>query len=93
MSLGIYFGLLALGTMISAPLAAIGAAIGDGLVFASYLQGIARQPEAEGKLRLWMFICFGILETPFILSFVFFIIMYSKLPASAEAAAKIFGVQ
>jgi F-type H+-transporting ATPase subunit c len=83
MGASIYFGLLALGTLISAPLAAIGAAIGDGLVFASYLQGIARQPAAESKLRLWMFICFGILETPFIISLVFFFVFMGKLPSGS----------
>jgi F-type H+-transporting ATPase subunit c len=83
MGASIYLGLLALGVVISAPLAAIGAAIGDGLVFASYLQGIARQPAAESKLRLWMFICFGILETPFIISLVFFFVMKNQLPVGS----------
>lgn len=32
---GIYFGLLALGAALAAPLAAIGAGIGEGMVFAS----------------------------------------------------------
>ena len=91
MGAGIYYGLLALGVMISAPLAAIGAAIGDGLVFASYLQGIARQPAAESKLRLWMFICFGILETPFILSLVWFLIIFFKLPEDPAKAVALFG--
>lgn len=91
MGAGIYFGLLALGIVISAPLAAIGAAIGDGLVFASYLQGIARQPAMESKLRTWMFVCFGIVETPFILSLVWFFMIFFKLPSSPQAAASFFG--
>ena len=91
MGAGIYFGLLALGIVISAPLAAIGAAIGDGLVFASYLQGIARQPAMEAKLRTWMFVCFGIVETPFILSLVWFFMVFFKLPASPQQAVSFFG--
>jgi F-type H+-transporting ATPase subunit c len=91
MGAAIYYGLLALGVMISAPLAAIGAAIGDGLVFAAFLNGIARQPAAEAKLTQWMFICFAILETPFILSLVWFLMVFFKLPQDATKAIELFG--
>jgi F0F1-type ATP synthase membrane subunit c/vacuolar-type H+-ATPase subunit K len=37
----IYFGLLGLGMALMLPLAAIGCGIGEGLIFASALQGIA----------------------------------------------------
>ena len=30
---------------------AIGAGIGDGLAGSSYIQGVARQPEAQGRLQ------------------------------------------
>ncbi len=48
---GTYFGLLALGVALMLPLAAVGVGIGEGMVFAAAIQGIARQPEAEGRIR------------------------------------------
>jgi F-type H+-transporting ATPase subunit c len=42
--------------------AAGGAGIGIGLVFASAIQGIARQPEQAGTLRTLMFVGFGLIE-------------------------------
>ncbi len=77
----IYFGLLALGAALAAPLAAIGAGIGEGMVFSSAISSIARQPEAEGRIRTLMFICFGLVETLFIFGFVIFLMLKSMLPA------------
>ena len=37
--------------MIGLGLAAIGPAIGVGLIFAAYVSGVARQPEAQGRLQ------------------------------------------
>ena len=70
----------ALGAALAAPLSAVGAGIGEGLVFASAIQGIARQPEAEGRIRTLMFICFGLVETLFIISLVVFFILLGKFP-------------
>ena len=35
---------------------AIGAGVGDGLAGSSYIQGVARQPEAQGRLEAMFFI-------------------------------------
>lgn len=86
---GIYFGLLALGAALAAPLAAIGAGIGEGMVFAAAIQSIARQPEAEGKIRTLMFLCFGIIETLFILSFAIFFMLQGRLPSPDQVTALI----
>jgi F-type H+-transporting ATPase subunit c len=43
-------------------LSVVGLGIGVGLIFASFIQGIARQPELEGKLMVWTFIGFAIVE-------------------------------
>ncbi|HEY3331640.1 MAG TPA: ATP synthase F0 subunit C [Capsulimonadaceae bacterium] len=84
----IYFGLLALGAALAAPLAAIGVAIAEGMVFSTAIQSIARQPEADGKIRTLMFICFGLVETLFIFGFVIFIMLLGKLPSgTAESVA------
>jgi F-type H+-transporting ATPase subunit c len=80
MGAGIYFGLLALGAALAAPLSAVGAGIGEGMVFASAIQSIARQPEAEGRIRTLMFICFGLVETLFIISLVVFFMLLGKFP-------------
>ena len=82
----IYFGLLALGAALMLPLAAIGCAIGEGLIFSSAIQGIARQPEAEGKITQTMYITFGLVETLFIFTLVFFLlILFSKLPGGSPS--------
>jgi len=80
----IYFGLLALGAALAAPLSAIGAGIGEGMIFSSAIQSIARQPEAEGRIRTLMFICFGLVETLFIISLVVFFMMFTKLPSADQ---------
>ena len=43
-------------------LSVVGLGIGVGLIFASFIQGIARQPELEGKLMVWTFVGFAIVE-------------------------------
>ena len=43
-------------------LAAIGPAIGVGLVFASYIQSTARQPESAGLTRTYLFLGFALAE-------------------------------
>ena len=47
---------------LGAGLAAIGAGIGVGLIGFSALQGIARQPEAAGKIQTVMFITAALVE-------------------------------
>ncbi|SDY41721.1 F0F1 ATP synthase subunit C [Thermoactinomyces sp. DSM 45892] len=43
-------------------LAALGAAIGNSNLFAKYIEGIARQPEARGTLFGQTMILFGLIE-------------------------------
>ncbi|WP_281164713.1 F0F1 ATP synthase subunit C [Liquorilactobacillus sicerae] len=69
-------------TMIGAGLAAagaaIGGAIGDGLVIAKLLEGMARQPELEGKLRTNMFIGVGLVEAVPIIAIVISFLLLAK---------------
>ena len=81
---GIYFGLIALGAALMLPLAAIGCGIGEGMIFAAAVQGIARQPEAEGRIRNFMLICFALVETLFIITLVFFFIVRGGLPTADQ---------
>jgi F-type H+-transporting ATPase subunit c len=48
--------------MIGYGLAAIGPGIGVGLIFAAYINGAARQPEARGMLQTIAFIGFALTE-------------------------------
>jgi F-type H+-transporting ATPase subunit c len=86
MGSAIYFGLLALGTALMLPLAAVGCGIGEGMIFASAIQGIARQPEAAGRIQTTMYITFALVETLFILTMVFFFVLKGMLPAGDPAA-------
>jgi F-type H+-transporting ATPase subunit c len=55
-------------------LAAIGPGIGIGLVFASAIEAMARQPETAGQTRTTMFLGFALIEAlalfGFVLSFI-----------------------
>ena len=55
-------GLGKLGAAIGAGLAAIGAGIGIGRIGGSAMDGIARQPDAEGDIRMAMLIAAGLVE-------------------------------
>ncbi len=55
-------------------LAAIGPGIGVGIVFAAYINGVARQPEARGMLQPIAFLGFALSEALAILGFVLFFI-------------------
>ncbi|MDA8037967.1 MAG: F0F1 ATP synthase subunit C [Actinomycetota bacterium] len=61
---------------------AIGAAIGDGLAGSQTIAGIARQPEAQGRLYTTMFIVVGLCEAMYFINLVFMIlfafVLYKK---------------
>ncbi|MEE6673748.1 F0F1 ATP synthase subunit C [Pediococcus acidilactici] len=58
--------------------AAIGGGIGDGIVIAKMLEGMARQPELSGQLRTSMFIGVGLVEAMPILAFVISLLVMNK---------------
>jgi len=83
----IFFGLIALAAGLATPIAAIGAAIGEGFIFASAIQSIARQPELEKKITQLMFITFGIVEAlVFIAGFFMWASMKGMIPPDAAHA-------
>jgi len=51
-------------------LAAIGPGVGVGLVFASAIEAMARQPEMAGQTRTTMFIGFALIEALALFGFV-----------------------
>ena len=50
---------------------AIGAAIGDGLAGNSLIQGVARQPEAQGRLTTIFFLTVGLVEAMYFINLAF----------------------
>ena len=52
-------------------LAAIGPGIGVGLIFAAYIQGVARQPESRSVLQTIAFTGFALTEALALLGLVF----------------------
>ena len=48
--------------MIGYGLAAIGPGVGIGLIFAAYINGVARQPEAQGRLQNIAILGFALAE-------------------------------
>ena len=87
----IYFGLLGLGVAIGLPIAVIGAGIGQGKAAAAALEGVARQPDMAGKLQTMMIIALAIIESLVIYALLMFFMLQGKLPAVADALAKISG--
>ena len=67
--------LAVLGGLIAAGLAlgggAIGAAIGDGLVGNATIAGVARQPDAAGRLTPTMFLIIGLVEGMYFINLAF----------------------
>ena len=61
---------------------AVGAAIGDGLAGSQTIAGVARQPEAQGRLFTIMFIVVGLVEAMYFINlvfmFLFVFVLYKK---------------
>jgi len=56
-------------------LAAIGGGIGVGLIFAAYMQSVARQPESQRVIQPMLFMGFAVVEALAILGLVLAFIM------------------
>jgi len=79
-ALGNAAGLAYLGAGLSMGLAAIGPGVGEGTLFGKVIEGVARQPELEGRLRNMAFIWFAIIEVLALLGFVIFVAYVALLP-------------
>ena len=58
----------------NAGVGAVGAAIGDGLAGSQTIAGVARQPEAQGRLFTIMFIIVGLVEAMYFINLLFMIV-------------------
>jgi F-type H+-transporting ATPase subunit c len=50
---------------------AVGAAIGDGLAGSALVSGVARQPEAQGRLQTLFFLTVGLVEAMYFINLAF----------------------
>jgi F-type H+-transporting ATPase subunit c len=50
---------------------AIGAGVGDGLAGSSYIEGVARQPEAQGRLQTIFFLTVALVEGMYFINLAF----------------------
>jgi F-type H+-transporting ATPase subunit c len=86
-----YFVALALVVGLGLPIAVLSAAIGQGKAAAAALEGIARQPEAAGKIQTAMIISLALIESLVIYALLMFFLLMGKLPATAEILKLIAG--
>ena len=76
-----YLGMLAFALGIGLPLAAFGGALGQGKAAAAALEGIARQPEAAGRIQTAMIIALALIESLVIYALLAFFLLNGKVPA------------
>ncbi len=72
------------GLALGLPIAAVGGALGQGRAAASALEGIARQPEAAGEVRVLLLLSLAFIESLVIYAFIAFFLLNSKLGALLE---------
>ena len=80
----IYFGLLAVAVGFGVPLAALGAAIGQGRVAAATVEAIARQPEMAGRLQMVMIVGLAFIESLVIYVLLVFLLLKGNLPGHEQ---------
>jgi F-type H+-transporting ATPase subunit c len=73
--------MLGLGIGLAVGLAGMGVGIGQGIAANGALNGMARQPEASGRIQTGMLIGLAFMELVFLLSFVTALILQGKLTA------------
>ena len=58
---------------------AIGAAFGDGLAGNAFITGIARQPEAQGRMIIWLGAIVGLVEAMYFINLAFGFVFLSNV--------------
>jgi F-type H+-transporting ATPase subunit c len=83
----LYLAFLALGVTLGLPIAVLGAGMGQGKVGAAAMEGIARQPEASGRIQLAMILALALIEALVIYALVMFFLTKGLLPQITPAQA------
>ena len=71
--------IIAMAAGLAMGLAALGIAIGQGLIGSKAMESIAKQPEAAGNIRTTMIVALAIMEPIGVLTFVIAIILTGSL--------------
>ena len=80
-----YYVALALAVGFGLPLAVLSAAIGQGKTAAAALEGIARQPEAAGKIQMAMIIALALIESLVIYALLMFLMLFfGRMPSTED---------
>ncbi len=87
----LYAAALAIAVGLGLPIAVLGAATAQGRAAAAALEGIARQPEAAGRIQTAMIIGLALIESLVIYALLIFFILQGKLPAIMEVLEKTAG--
>lgn len=72
----IYYSAVALAIGLGLPFAAFGCGIGQGLAIKGAMEGMARQPEASGKIQTVMLIGLALIESLTIYAFVITLLLF-----------------
>ncbi|HEY3415155.1 MAG TPA: ATP synthase F0 subunit C [Armatimonadota bacterium] len=83
----LYLAFLALGVTLGLPIAVLGAGMGQGKVGAAAMEGIARQPEASGRIQLAMILALALIEALVIYALVMFFLTKGLLPQMSPEQA------
>jgi F-type H+-transporting ATPase subunit c len=84
--LGSFFSYAVLAAGIAIGIAALGTGIGQGLAVKSSVEGIARNPEASGKITVTMLIGLAMIESLCIYALVVALIILYAYPMAAKVA-------
>jgi F-type H+-transporting ATPase subunit c len=71
-----------IGAGIGMGMASLGTGLGIGILAMGAVQGIARQPEAEGKIRAMTILAIAFIEAIALYTFVIAILLYLKIGAA-----------
>ena len=87
-----YFVALAIAVGFGLPLCVLSAAQAQAKAATVDLDGIARQPEAAGKIQLAMIIALALIESLVIYALLMFFMLYGSLP-STDAMLKVIAAE
>lgn len=79
-----YFIALAIAVGFGLPVAVLSAGLGQGKAASAALEGIARQPEAAGKIQTAMIIGLALIESLVIYALVIAFMLLGKLPETEK---------
>ncbi|MAZ49343.1 MAG: hypothetical protein CME65_12340 [Halobacteriovoraceae bacterium] len=86
-------GLIMLAAGIAIGVAALGGTMGQGKAASAALEGIARNPEAQGKILIPLVIAMALIESLVILAFVIANTIAGEYGTMVKAALKVGGVE